>query len=386
VVDDLAPGRARSGLMEGSGLRPNLVGRTADEIAELVTPLVDRPFRARQVARWILHRDACSFAVMTDLPLALREHLAASLDIREPRTLAITTGGDDARKYLLEMADGLTIEGVAMRDRAKLTLCLSSQGGCGLGCRLCVTGALGPGRNLAADEIVGQYRVMLRSEIGAGSDEDEPQGQADSPGAGIERVNIVFMGMGEPLLNRSGLSAALAVLNERVSPKRITVSTAGVVPGIRWLGTLERRPKLAVSLNAPDQERRARLMPIAETYPLDRLMAELRRFPLERGRRITFEYVIIDGFNDAEADARALVSLIGSLPSKINVIPFNEDPEHLPGLYRPSAETIDRFARAVRDGGRTVTVRWSRGSDVAAACGQLKGARSAAAGLDSPGS
>jgi 23S rRNA (adenine2503-C2)-methyltransferase len=373
VVDDLAPGLEGSGMMADRSLRPNLVGRTADEIAELVTPLVDRPFRARQVAHWILHRDACSFAEMTDLPLALREHLAASLDIREPRTLAVTSGGDEARKYLLEMADGLRIEGVAMRDRAKLTVCLSSQGGCGLGCRFCVTGALGPGRNLGADEIVGQYRVMLRAETG--SVPGGPQRPADSPGGGIERVNIVFMGMGEPLLNRPGLAAALTVLNERVSPRRITVSTAGVVPGVRWLGTLERRPKLAVSLNAPDQERRARLMPIAETYPLDRLMAELRRFPLERGRRITFEYVIIDGLNDSEADARALAALIGSLPSKINVIPFNEDPDHLPGLHRPPAEAIDRFARAVRDGGRTVTVRWSKGSDVAAACGQLKGAR-----------
>jgi 23S rRNA (adenine2503-C2)-methyltransferase len=189
----------------------------------------------------------------------------------------------------------------------------------------------------------------------------------------IERVNVVFMGMGEPLLNTGSLGSALAVLYETVSPKRITVSTAGILPGIRWLAALERRPKLAVSLNAPDQERRAQLMPIAGRYPLDELMTALRAFPLDKGRRLTFEYVLIRDFNDAIADARALVSLLHGIPSKLNIIPLNEDREHFPGLHRPPVDTVESFAVALRDAGLTVTVRWSRGADVAAACGQLRG-------------
>jgi 23S rRNA (adenine2503-C2)-methyltransferase len=180
------------------------------------------------------------------------------------------------------------------------------------------------------------------------------------------------MGMGEPLLNTDNLGPALAVLSERVSPKRITVSTAGILPGISWLAGLERRPKLAVSLNAPDQHRRQRIMPIARRYPVDELMAALRDFPLERGRRITFEYVLIDGFNDAAEDAEATASLIRGIPAKVNVIPLNEDRQHFPNLRRPPAEVVDRFAAGLRDAGLTVTVRWSKGEDVAAACGQLR--------------
>jgi 23S rRNA (adenine2503-C2)-methyltransferase len=242
-----------------------------------------------------------------------------------------------------------------MREGAKATFCLSSQAGCAVGCTFCVTGAIGAGRNLRPGEIVSQYRAMLR--------------HLD---AEVERVNIVFMGMGEPLLNTGNLGPALAVLSERVSLKRITVSTAGILPGVQWLAGLEKRPKLAVSLNAPDQDRRAHIMPIAHRYPLVDLMKALREFPLERGRRITFEYVLIDGFNDAENDARATARLIRGIPAKVNVIPLNEDREHFPDLRRPAAAVVDRFAAGMRDAGLTVTVRWSKGEDVAAACGQLR--------------
>jgi 23S rRNA (adenine2503-C2)-methyltransferase len=179
--------------------------------------------------------------------------------------------------------------------------------------------------------------------------------------------------MGEPLLNTKNLGRALDVLAERVSLKRITVSTAGIIPGIMWLAALDRRPKLAISLNAPDQERRQQIMPIASRYPLSDLFAALRSFPLERGRRMTFEYVAIAGFNDALDDARRVRELIRGIPAKVNVIPLNEDPEHFPELKRPVADHVDAFAAALRDAGVTVTVRWSRGGDVAAACGQLRG-------------
>jgi 23S rRNA (adenine2503-C2)-methyltransferase len=336
--------------------KTNLVGRTTAEISEQVAPYVDREYRGRQVARWIIDRNASTFSEMTDLPVSMRKHLAQRFAIAEPDVLEVVSSADGSCKYLLRLTDSVTVEGVSMHEGPKATFCISSQAGCAVGCTFCVTGALGPGRNLRGDEIVGQYRIMLRL-----LDHD------------VERVNLVFMGMGEPLLNTSHLGKSLEVLSERVSLKRITVSTAGVLPGIRWLGRLPRRPKLALSLNAPDQERRQRIMPIARRYPLDDLFAELRAFPLEKGRRITFEYVLIRGFNDTTADAQATARLIGKIPAKINVIPLNEDSDHFPELRRPATETVDDFARVLRDLGLTVTVRWSRGADVAAACGQLRG-------------
>lgn len=335
--------------------RTNLVGRRSEEIAELVAPHVDRGFRSRQVAQWIIDRNISSFSDMSNVPVALRRDLEQRFNIEEPEVLDVVSSSDGSAKYLFRLSDGVGVEGVAMLDGAKATLCLSSQAGCAIGCTFCVTGIFGAGRNLVPAEIVGQYRLMLR--------------QLDPA---VERVNIVFMGMGEPLLNSGNLGPALEVLSERVSLKRITVSTAGILPGIQWLADLEKRPKLAVSLNAPDQGRREQIMPIARKYPLADLMVSLREFPLERGRRITFEYVLIDGFNDAVDDAVATARLIRGIPAKVNVIPLNEDRKHFPDLRRPAAAVIDQFAAALRDAGLTVTVRWSKGEDVAAACGQLR--------------
>jgi len=335
--------------------RTNLVGRTSSEIGALLARHVDHGYRGRQVAQWIIDRNVSSFAEMTDLPLRMRGDLENRFCIEEPEVVEVVSSSDGSSKYLFALRDGVGIEGVSMREGLKATFCLSSQAGCAVGCTFCVTGVIGAGRNLLPSEIVGQYRAMLR--------------RLDTA---VERINIVFMGMGEPLLNTENLGRALVVLTERVSPKRITVSTAGVIPGISWLARLEKRPKLAVSLNAPDQDRRQRVMPIARRYPLDDLMTTLRSFPLERGRRITFEYVLIDGFNDAEADALATAEVIRGIPSKVNVIPLNEDPRHFPDLKRPPAEVVDRFAARLRDAGLTVTVRWSKGEDVAAACGQLR--------------
>ncbi len=336
--------------------RVNLVGRTPGEIASLLEEYVDRSYRARQVAQWIVDRNATDFSEMSNLTKELRAELGRHFQIVDPKILDESASGDGSVKWLFELSDGVTIEGVSMPENGKLTMCLSSQAGCGVGCTFCVTGALGAGRNLRPEEIVGQYRVMLR--------------QLDEP---VDRVNIVFMGMGEPLLNTGHLGPALETLYERVSPKRITVSTSGVLPGIKWLAGLPRRPNLAVSLNAPDQERRQLLMPIATRYPLPQLIADLKAFPLEHGRRITLEYVLIRDLNDAVADAETLARLIRGIPCKINVIPLNEDPEHFPQHRRPDDETINRFAMALRDANLTVTVRWSKGLDVDAACGQLKG-------------
>lgn len=336
--------------------RTNLVGRRSREIAELIAPHVDRDFRGRQVAQWVIDRNVSNFSDMSNVPVALRQSLEQRFSIEEPEILDVVSSSDGSTKYLFGLSDGVGVEGVAMLDGTKATFCLSSQAGCAVGCTFCVTGIVGAGRNLLPEEIVGQYRLMRR--------------QLDPA---VERVNIVFMGMGEPLLNTGNLGFALEVLSERVSLKRITVSTAGILPGIHWLAALNKRPKLAVSLNAPDQDRRARIMPIARKYPLADLMTSLREFPLERGRRITFEYVLIDGFNDAIEDARATARLVRRIPAKVNVIPLNEDRKHFPELRRPEADVVDQFAVALRDAGLTVTVRWSKGEDVAAACGQLRG-------------
>lgn len=343
-------------LTDTTTTRANLVGKTSSEIAGLLEDHVDRQFRGQQVAGWIIDRNARGFEEMSNLPKELRRSLGSAFDIGEPDVLEVVRSADGSRKYLFGLADGLSVEGVTMYEGAKATFCLSSQAGCAVGCTFCVTGALGAGRNLDAAEIVGQYRVMRRD-----LEND------------VERINLVFMGMGEPLLNTGHLGQALDVLSERVSPKRITVSTAGILPGIRWLAERPRRPKLAISLNAPDQTRRTMIMPIARRYPLDDLFAEIRAFPLEPGRRVTFEYVLISGFNDSVADARTVADLVRDVPSKINVIPLNEDKDHFPELCRPREEIVDNFAAALRDAGLTVTVRWSRGSDVAAACGQLRG-------------
>ena len=334
----------------------NLLGKTSEEIAELIRPIADVEYRGGQVANWIHRRGVCDFEVMTNIPKDFRARLGGLFTIEEPTVLEGVPSGDGSTKVLFEYVDGITVESVLMPEGTKATLCLSSQAGCAVGCTFCVTGALGAGRNLTAAEIVGQYRSLRRM-----------------LGPEVERVNLVFMGMGEPLLNTVHLGQALRVLYETVSPKRITVSTAGIIPGIRWLAGQERRPKLALSLNAADQERREAIMPITRRYPLRDLLHAVRDFPLERGRRITFEYVVIGGFNDGEDDAVMVADLIKGIPSKVNVIPLNEDPVHFPDLRQPPEEVVDAFARTLRDRGLVVTVRWSKGADVAAACGQLKG-------------
>jgi 23S rRNA (adenine2503-C2)-methyltransferase len=315
-------------------------------------------------------RRAASFGEMTNLPKAMREALARDFTIGLPKVAGRTPAPDGTEKFLFELADGARIEAVSIveskkkpswtdpdtPEAARLTICLSSQAGCALDCAFCVTGRMGAGRNLTAGEIVGQYLAIAREK-----------------GFGPHAANVVFMGMGEPLLNVGNVKRALDLLEGEVSPRRTTVSTAGVVPGIEALASRPRRPNLAVSLSGADDETRSRLMPIDRTHPIAELFAALKRWPLERGRRITFEWVLIEGVNDRPEDAAKLATLVRPLPSKVNVIPLNESAEWLPGLKRPSDAAVDAFARAVAAGGVPVTVRWSKGLQADAACGQLKG-------------
>ncbi|HVN76343.1 MAG TPA: 23S rRNA (adenine(2503)-C(2))-methyltransferase RlmN [Thermoanaerobaculaceae bacterium] len=336
--------------------RRNLVGASRAELQALLAELDPRPFRAEQVYQWVARRMAASVGEMTNLPKALREALSEHAVVADPDVLEVRRGGDGTAKYALAFPDGAVVEAVAMPMEGHTTICLSSQTGCAVGCIFCVTGVLGAGRNLTGGEIFGQYRTILRSE-----------GMVGAP------VNVVFMGMGEPLLNLAGVSRAVELIAETVSPRRVTVSTSGIVPGIRKLAGLERRPKLAVSLNATTQEQRERLMPIAARWPLDELLAALRAFPLERGRRITFEYVMLAGINDSDDDARRLPRLLKGIPCKVNLIPLNPDERYLGELEAPDEERISAFAGILAAAHVNVTVRWSKGRELAAACGQLRG-------------
>lgn len=336
--------------------RRNLMGVPTAELSDFVASLGEAPYRTRQLQHWIVRRLAASFEDMSDLPKSLRAQLQSLAYLADPTVVEVRRASDGTAKYALQMEDGSVVEAVAMPMDGHTTLCLSSQAGCGVGCRFCVTGALGSGRNLKAHEIFGQFRVLMREEglVGQG-------------------VNVVFMGMGEPLLNLPNVVGALGFLSETVSLRRITVSTAGVVPKLFALAQLPRRPNLAVSLNATTDEQRAYLMPGVARWSLAELMAALKAYPLERGRRITVEYVLISGVNDSLADARRLVQLLLGLKVKVNLIPLNPDPHFLPGLEPPSEIVINAFAAHLAAANVNVTVRWSKGREVGAACGQLRG-------------
>ncbi len=296
---------------------------------------------------------------MTNLPQDLRARLAERFTIAFPQVVEVTPPAPDgSRKYLFSLPDANRIEAVYMPMGERTSVCLSSQAGCAVGCTFCVTGFFGAGRNLTPSEILGQFFTIQREHTIA-----------------FEQTNIVFMGMGEPLLNLENVMASLDVFYRSIAPKRITLSTAGIIPGIDQLATLRRRPNLAVSINAPDQKRREEIMPITKKYPLDELMAALRRFPLEKGRGLTIEYVLIAGYNDSMSDAAQLARLIRGLECKVNAIPLNPDPNLPQWMDRPSESAIDAFVEALVERDVRVTVRRSKGRDIAAACGQLRGKR-----------
>jgi 23S rRNA (adenine2503-C2)-methyltransferase len=335
----------------------NLYDVSPAEIEEFLRQHVDPPFRARQIASWLFDRGAASFEEMTNLPHTLRKELSEQFTIALPDVVSRTEPAPDkSQKYLFTLPDGNLIESVYMPMGSRTTLCLSSQAGCAVGCTFCVTGFYGAGRNLTPSEIFGQV-VRIRGE----------------KKIEWERMNIVFMGMGEPLLNLENVAQSLEILYRHIAPKRITLSTSGIPPGIEELAKMPARPNLAVSINAPDQERREKIMPITRKYPLRDLIEVLREFPLEKDRELTAEYVLLAGFNDSIDDARMLARLLQGLRVKVNAIPFNPDPNLPEWMKRPTDLVIDRFAAALVSDGMPVTVRRSKGNEIAAACGQLRG-------------
>jgi 23S rRNA (adenine2503-C2)-methyltransferase len=313
-------------------------------------------FHARQLYRWIYKRGVTDIERMTDLSRSMRDRLAAEFAISTPRVVADDRSTDGTRKFVLELADGRRIESVFIPDTPSMTFCISTQVGCAMACGFCLTGKMGLVRNLTAGEIAGQVRVLAAA-----------TGMLDHP------FNIVLMGMGEPLHNYEHTMKALRMLHNEhglaVSPRRVTLSTVGIVPGLERLAREPLMPNLAVSLHATTDEQRTMLVPPNRKYPLAAILEACRRFPLKKRSRITFEYVLLAGVNDTPEDARRLVRLIAGIRSKVNLIPLNP----APGIpyERPSDERVDRFAQILADGQLTVSVRKSRGRDIRAACGQL---------------
>jgi 23S rRNA (adenine2503-C2)-methyltransferase len=329
------------------------------EISELEAALESRGverFHARQLYRWIYKRGVTDIDRMTDLSRADRETIKNEFIISTPKVVADDRSVDGTRKFVLELADSRRMESVFIPDTPSMTFCISTQIGCAMACGFCLTGKMGLVRNLTAGEIAGQVRVLA-----AATD------MVDHP------FNIVLMGMGEPLHNYDNTMKALRMLHSEhglaVSPRRVTLSTVGIVPGLERLAHEPLMPNLAISLHATTDEQRTELVPPNRKYPLAEILEVCRRFPLKRRSRITFEYVMLAGVNDTPEDARRLAKLLHGIKSKVNLIPLNP----APGIpyERPSDERVDRFAQILADRYLTVSVRKSRGRDIRAACGQL---------------
>lgn len=336
-----------------------MVGMLPDEMEQFISSLGESPFRARQLMRWIYKKGVVDTERMTDLSGPFRLALARSARIGLPSVGKVTEAVDGTVKFLLTLPDGAAVESVIIPDEERTTLCVSSQAGCALGCTFCMTGRLGLARNLTCGEIVGQV-LVARDYLWQ---------------RGGQLTNIVFMGMGEPLLNFDEVSRALTlILSDHglsFAWRHVTVSTAGIPEAIARLGS-EFQVNLAVSLNAPDNATRDRIMPVNRKYGLDLLMAALRAYPLKRGRRITLEYVLLSGINDSDDHARALAGLVKGIPVKINLIPFN--PFSGAPFSRPDDRRVLAFQERLIASHLFTVIRKSKGDDIAAACGQLAAA------------
>ncbi len=335
---------------------PDLAELTLTDLEAWVVERGLPRFRARQIFSWVWTKGATSFDMMSDLGRDLRATLTADLAFTTPAIVRQDLSSDGTTKLVLGLADGRQIECVYIPDTPAQTFCVSTQVGCAMGCAFCLTGKMGLVRHLTAGEIAAQVRVL-----------------ASATGLLGSTFNIVLMGMGEPLHNYDATMKALALLNDphglALPPKRVTLSTVGLVPMLDKLAAEPLMPNLAVSLHATTQDQRMAIVPPSGKYSLQSIIDACRRFPLAKRSRITFEYVLLDGVNDTPADARRLVRLLAGIKAKVNLIPLNAAPG-IP-FDRPSDARIDAFARILAERGMTVSVRKSRGRDIRAACGQL---------------
>lgn len=349
--------------------RSNLLGKSTEELREFAQTMGEPAYRGAQLYHALYAERRCSFSEMTNLPSAFRDRLTQKSVLRLPRTVRAHLSADGTVRYVLalpnddkDFGDGsgdkakTTIETVFMPEAKRQTVCVSTQAGCAVDCQFCLTATLGLIRNLTAGEILGQLLVALND------NRDKLKTQ----------TNVVLMGQGEPLLNYEAVMAATRILVDpngmAVSPKHVTLSTSGIIPGIERLAKEKIRPKLAISLNASSNAQRDRIMPINRKYPIEKLLDACRSYPLRSWEKLTFEYVLLGGFNDSPDDARRVVKLLSNLRAKVNLIPWN--PGDLP-YQKPDAERIEAFRAILTDKGLPTFVRYSRGQDVMAACGQL---------------
>ncbi|MBC7961602.1 MAG: 23S rRNA (adenine(2503)-C(2))-methyltransferase RlmN [Steroidobacteraceae bacterium] len=316
-------------------------------------------FRANQIFKWIYQHDAGTFEEMTNISKDLRKELAETACISNLKTEAIEVGSDGTRKYLFNLGDGLAVESVLIPIEGRNTVCISSQVGCAMACEFCLTGTFKLTRNLTTAEIVNQIMAIRH----------------DVRESGEEIRNVVMMGMGEPLHNLDNVIPAIQIMIDgnglQLSNRRVTVSTCGLVPEMERLGREIPNVNLAVSLNATTDELRDRIMPVNRRYPLKELLKACKEFPLPGRRKVTFEYVMLGGINDSLEDAKRLLRLISDIPNKVNLIPFNEHEGC--DFKAPTQAAIDAFHSYLIDRHVTVITRDSRGGDISAACGQLKG-------------
>jgi 23S rRNA (adenine2503-C2)-methyltransferase len=339
-------------------VKPNIKDLSFKELTAFLVERKHPPYRARQVWQWLFQKRACSFGEMTNLSQDLRDELDKNFSISRHRVLRRAAARDGTVKFLFGLVDDASIESVLIPEARRLTLCISTQVGCGFGCAFCATALMGLKRNMSASEIVDQIIEASR-----GLDGDR------------RITHVVLMGMGEPLANYAETIRALEIITDGewgigISPRRVTLSTVGLVPQIQKL-MAETRVNLAISLHAARDEVRGALMPVNRKYSLQQLLDCCRSLPLPRRKRITFEYVLLRGVNDAEQDALQLARLLRGIPSKVNVIPFNPHPGS--EFLRPTDAAIERFQDVLHDAGVQVNVRRPRGDDIQAACGQLQG-------------
>ena len=337
---------------------PNLVGMLPSQLEDLAVELGASRYRGRQVATWVYRKGVTDLAQMSDLPKDFRAALTERARAELPEVERATPSQDGSRKLVFRLEDGARVSAVVMPDDGRTTLCLSTQVGCGYACAFCLTGTMGLTRNLTAAEIVGQL-LAANTLLNEG-----------------ERVtHIVFMGMGEPLANYAALVQSLRILTDAklglgYSPRRLTVSTVGLVNGIEKLAREDLKVNLAISLHAASDEVRSRLMPVNRAWSLEALMRAVRAYPLAPRQSVFFEYVMLDGINDAPEEAQRLVRLLRGIRAKVNLIPFND--WEGAAFRRPPLARILAFQSILLDAGITTTVRWSKGEDIGAACGQLK--------------
>ncbi|HMO17406.1 MAG TPA: 23S rRNA (adenine(2503)-C(2))-methyltransferase RlmN [Oligoflexia bacterium] len=352
--------------MNDSFEKINILGLERSKLREILSESLDlTPYRAKQLFSWLYRKKVTDFNLMTDISKSLRNELCSRFYISRLKIITHEESSDGSRKYLFSLDDGSEVESVLIKQPTRFTLCISSQVGCAIGCKFCRTAQMGLKRNLSAAEIIGQV-IAVQEDVKLRDDRGGEDGREAFQ-------NIVFMGMGEPLHNKNSVISAVKVLNDELglnfSGRKITVSTSGLVPAIKEFGLSGARANLAISLNATTDEVRSEIMPINNRWPLKDLIQTLREYPLRPHRRITFEYVMLGDINDSDDDIQRLPQLLKGIPAKINLIPYNTNAGL--GFKQPSTERVYYWQKRLLEMGLNSTIRWSKGNDISAACGQL---------------